>query len=194
MRQFIVGPDWRFGRDAAGDPDLLRSLAHTHGFEAVIANKERHHGAKISSTTIRDAIQAGRFEDARDLLGRPYTLFGTVVSGRRVGRKLGYPTANIIPNQEVLPPHGVFAVQAEIDTEILPGAAYYGHRSLDPNQDQNYVLETHLFDLNRDLYQQDIGVRLISFIRPDQRFNSQDALKQQIQRDTIAIREVLAAE
>jgi riboflavin kinase / FMN adenylyltransferase len=194
LHQILIGPDWRFGRNAAGDAARLRQLAAAHGFEAVVAEHKRHHGRKISSTTIRDAIRAGRFEEARLLLGRPFTIFGTVVPGRQAGRRLGFPTANIIPAQDVLPPHGVFAVQAEIDGEVHPGAAYYGHRSINPDQDRQYFLETYLFDMNRDLYQKQIGVRLLSFIRPDQHFDDEDALKRQIQRDTEAVRAVLARE
>lgn len=194
LRQITVGPDWRFGRNAAGDTNHLRRLAPAHGFEAVIAPNQQHQGAKISSTAIRDAIREGRFEEAGALLGRPFSVFGTVVAGRQVGRKLGFPTANIVPDQDVLPPHGVFAVQVAVNGRLHPGAAYYGHRSLDPERDQQYVLESFLFDMEEDLYGKPIEVRLLSFIRPDQRFDSEAALKAQITQDTKTIRSILTGQ
>jgi riboflavin kinase/FMN adenylyltransferase len=192
LRQLVVGPDWRFGRNAGGGASELRLLAGQYGFEPVISKPFLVDGVRVSSTLIRQAVQAGEFEKAQTLLGRPYTLTGQVIHGRQVGRKLGFPTANILPDQVVLPPHGVYAVETEIAGEPYGGAGYYGHRSVDPEENQTYFVEVYLFDFDRDIYGQSIGIRLLSYIRPDQRFDSYDALVAQIQRDTKAIRLILA--
>ena len=194
LRELIIGPDWRFGRNAAGTAETAKDYGDSHGFDVTVVEKQLLDGEKISSTAIRTAILDGRFEDAQVLLGRPFTIYGDVVHGRKVGRRIGFPTANIVPHQDILPPHGVFAVEAEIDGAIIPGAAYYGHRSLDPDTEQQYFLETYLFDFDEDIYDHQIGVRLVAFIRPDQRFDDEDELKAQIQKDTEAIRKALERE
>ena len=187
IEHFVIGENWRFGRDAAGDVDRLRRLGESLGFEVTAIAPVQWSGAAISSTRIRESIAAGRFDGARKMLGQPYILSGTVVRGRQVGRKLGFPTVNIVPETDVLPPHGVFAVITEIDGERIPGAAYYGHRSARPGVEGKYFLEVYLFDLDEDLYDRFIRIQFVSFIRPDQRFASEPELVEQIRLDTAAV-------
>jgi riboflavin kinase/FMN adenylyltransferase len=168
--------------------DHLRRLGKSAGFEVTAIAPVQWKGAPISSTRIRESVAAGRFDDARNMLGQSYVLSGVVVRGRQVGRKLGFPTVNIVPETDVLPPHGVFAVLTEIDGRRIPGAAYYGHRSARPGVEGEYFLEVYLFDLDEDLYDRFIRIRFVSFIRPDRQFASDADLIEQIRLDTAAVR------
>ena len=194
LRAFVVGPDWRFGQGATGSVDLLALIGEEKDFEVIIAPPLHWDGMPVSSTRIRQAIAAGNFEAVEQMLGRPYALAGEVVPGRQVGRQLGFPTANIVPVHGVLPPHGVFAVKVDIDGRMVSGAAYYGHRSAHPEQAGQYFFEVYLFDFDADLYGRHIVIQIVAYIRPDRRFDSEDALKRQIEADTVAVREILAAQ
>lgn len=192
LRAFVVGPDWRFGQGATGCVDLLALIGEERNFEVVIAPPLQWKGEPVSSTRIRRAIADGKFEAVEKMLGRPYALAGKVVPGRQVGRQLGFPTANIVPIHGVLPPHGVYAVTVDVDARTVPGAAYYGHRSAHPDRVGEFFFEVYLFDFDGDLYGRRIVIQILAFIRPDRRFDNDDALKVQIQADTESIRRVLA--
>jgi riboflavin kinase/FMN adenylyltransferase len=107
----VVGPNWTFGRGARGTPDTLRELARAHGFDATIAEPVLVDGQPISSTRIREAVLLGQLDEAARLLGRPFGVRGTVVRGKQLGRRLGFPTANVDAEGEVRPPPGIYAVQ-----------------------------------------------------------------------------------
>ncbi|MBI2437432.1 MAG: bifunctional riboflavin kinase/FMN adenylyltransferase [Lentisphaerae bacterium] len=112
LRRIVIGQNWTFGRHGRGTPELLKALAATYGFKVTVIPPVRWHGRVVSSTRIRAAVLAGRLREARGMLGRNFSLLGTVVPGRRLGRKLGIPTANLDPHNEVLPPDGVYVVRA----------------------------------------------------------------------------------
>ena len=191
LRHMTVGRDWRFGFQAEGTVDTLRRLGAEHGFEVTAVPPRQVDGAPVSSTRLRQAVYRGDFEAYRRLAGEPYCLTGTVIGGRKVGRQLGFPTANFLPEMSVLPPRGVFAVSLETDGIRHWGAGYYGHRSLDDTTPPRDIFEAYLFDFDGDLYGARIEVRLFSYIRPDRRFESHDALQAQIAADTAAIRRLL---
>jgi riboflavin kinase/FMN adenylyltransferase len=192
LTHMVVGPNWRFGHLAAGTVDTLTELGEKRGFKVDICEPCIHGGKPISSTRIRNAVRSGRLDEYREMSGRPYRLRGKVVRGKQVGRALGFPTANLEPDTEVLPPYGVFAVRAEFEEMRLPGAGYFGHRgSTEPGQ-RHDLFETFLFDFDGDLYGKTISVALLEFIRPDLRFESESALQQQIRKDIVAIETVLS--
>ena len=187
-----VGADWSFGRNRAGNAELLNRLCaersiYFSAHEAVCWKDER-----VSSTRIREAIRLGHMSDATAMLGRPVSTIGTVVHGRKIGRDLGYPTANIDPENDMLPPRGIYAARLRIGQRLHDAAAYIGHRGTF-HQNEPQVLEVYLLDEHDiDLYGQHVEVNYIEFIRSDRIFEDADALKRQIQDDIAAIRSVLA--
>jgi len=184
----VVGVDWRFGRGAAGNAKLLTQLGEELGFEVLVVPLVEWNEAPISSTRIRKGIADGHFEAVTEMMGRHYELQGTVVRGRQAGRRLGYPTANIVPRHGVLPAHGVYAVTCNISDLERIGAGYYGHRSARPDRDGEYFFEVYLFDFSDDLYGKSITINLVSFIRPDRYFNDEVELQRQIKADIEAVK------
>ncbi len=188
-----VGYTWSFGKSRSGNIHSLMDLGQQHAFAVYGVPPIRIDGEVVSSTLIRDAVTVGDLARSGELLGRPYSLFGTVVEGRRLARQLGFPTANVMPEAEVLPPFGVYAVQVEIDGVWQNGIANLGVRPTVENTPVAPSLEVHLFDWSGDLYEQDLEVRLGAFVRPEQKFSGIEALKTQIQEDIRQARSLLAA-
>ena len=189
-RHVLVGDDFRFGRDRAGDLDLLRELGPGQGFEAAGMDSFRLDGQRVSSTRVRDALAAGDMGTAEALLGRPYGMCGRVVRGDALGRKLGYPTANLLVARRPAV-EGIFAVEVEgAGKGPLPGVASLGTRPT--VEGRRLLLETHLFDFDGELYGRRIRVIFRARLRGEQRFDSLDALTEQMQRDEAEARRILA--
>jgi len=147
-------------------------------------------GERVSSTRVRQAIRDGNLEAAAQMLGRPYSVEGVVAKGRQLGRQLGFPTANVATGDVQLPPDGVWAVRVATDGRVLEGVANLGVR---PTVDGAFhSLEVHLFDFSSDLYGQTLEVTFESFIRPERKFESLEALKSQIAADSAEARRRLA--
>ena len=200
-KRVSIGMDFCFGQKRAGTADDLCELAAQHGVDVAIAQLKRLNGGRISSSAIREALQAGNIRHANYLLGRTYSLVGQVVQGQQLGRTLGFPTANLqLPPEKFLPQHGVYAVRASIcdRTEELPtteptltGVMNLGYR---PTVDgKRLVAETHFFDWSGDLYGKTLIVYLEDFLRTEQKFNSVDELKAQIQLDCEIAQKLLSA-
>jgi len=128
LRQIVIGRNWTFGRQGRGTPAMLKTMAPCFGFKVTVIPPVRWHGTVVSSTRIRAAVLAGHLEEAAGMLGRPFSLLGTVVPGRGLGRKLGIPTANLDPHNEVAPPDGVYIVRAHWDGTDYPGIVNLGVR------------------------------------------------------------------
>ena len=187
----VLGEDGRFGRDREGDVALCREL----GFEVQTVSAVRVAGRRVSSTAIRRAIRAGDFAEAEVLLGRAYSLFGTVVGGQRRGRRLGFPTANLDVHNEAIPPDGVYAAWAFADGEALPAAVSVGRRlTFGPDGDGGPVVEVHLIGRDEDLYGRDIEVRFVRRLRDQEAFPGPGALAAQIARDIEECRRLLGAD
>ncbi len=181
VKTVAVGADWRFGKGRRGDVTLLRGLADGLGFQLEALPPVMMEGERISSTRVRQAIRDGNMEAAARMLGRPYTVEGRIVEGRKLGRQLGFPTANVERGEEQFPPDGVWAVRARAGSQALGGVANLGVR---PTVDgEQRVLEVHLFDFSGDLYGAVLEVEFVSYLRPEQKFGSLDDLKDQIRRD-----------
>jgi len=184
-----VGEDFCFGHKRSGTAADLRAIAQTFGIDVTIVPLYREAGERISSSAIRHALTAGNMPLANELLGRSYTLRGEVIQGKQLGRTLGFPTANLnLPPEKFLPRHGVYAVRVGhlIDTDHETTALWSGVMNLGtrPTVDgQHTQAEVHLFDWAGDLYGKALRVHLEAFLRPEQKFESLDALKAQIQRD-----------
>lgn len=181
-KYIVVGCDFRFGHQRKGDTEMLKRLGKLHGFAVEVMEKETYGEREISSTYVREALGAGRMDLVRELLGRPFAVKGVVRHGRRIGRTLGMPTVNLIPPEEkLLPPNGVYATKTCIDGCFYQGITNIGCK---PTVDGSFRgVETYLFDVDMDLYGKEIVTELYSFERPEQKFPSLEALKNQMHRD-----------
>lgn len=184
----VTGADFRFGKDRAGGADALRTIGAAFGIIAETAPEVRAGACKVSSTRVREALQAGEPERAAALLGRPFAIEGEVVAGDRRGRTLGFPTANIPLGDYLRPAFGVYAVRARVDGEGVwrPGVANLGRRPTVDGTDER--LETHLFDFEGDLYGRTLEVALEAFLRGERRFDGLEALRAQIAADSARAR------
>ena len=187
VRHLIIGDDFRFGKGRTGDFALLQQAGAAHGFAVEAMGSVTVDGARVSSSGVRAALAAGSMEQAATLLGRPYIIDGKVVHGDKVGRQLGFATANIRIRHDPLPMTGVFAVEVSgLDGKPLPGVANLGIRPTVGGT--RPLLEVHLFDFARDIYGRHISVRFVHKLRNEQRFPNFDALKAQIAADAAAAR------
>ncbi|HXH71440.1 MAG TPA: bifunctional riboflavin kinase/FAD synthetase [Mariprofundaceae bacterium] len=190
FRHIHVGYDFAFGRDREGDVASLRDIGESLHFTVSEAAAFEMHGAVVSSSRIRSAIEAADFRLAEALLGRPYSISGHVGKGDRRGRKLGFPTANLDVRDLTHPPVGIYAVRTECEGKTWDGAAYFGYRPT--FRGRTLVLETHLFDDSPDLYKKRLKVIFVERVREDRAFKSADDLARQIARDCEAAREILS--
>jgi riboflavin kinase/FMN adenylyltransferase len=193
VRTVVVGEGFRFGRDRNGSVATLREAGAAYGFEVCTVPPVEVDGARVSSTRLRAALAAGDLATAERLLGRPYTICGRVVAGARLGRTLGFPTANLRLHREKLPLDGIFAVRVRIgaETRARDGVASLGTR---PTVDGvEPLLEAHLFDFGGDLYGRRLAVEFVARLRGEERFASLDDLTRQMHRDAARAREILGA-
>ncbi len=188
----VTGEDFVFGKGRSGNSQSLRELGKQYGFGArAVAAVDDSHGP-ISSSRIRDALKAGDCDEAARLLTRPFAIRGTVQHGDKVGRTIGFPTANIDLGTYLRPRFGIYAVTGRLaDGRLLHGAANIGIRpTFDPPKE---LLEPHFFDFAEDIYGQQIEVAFRRFLRPEEKFASLDALVGQMEQDCDQAREVLSA-
>jgi riboflavin kinase/FMN adenylyltransferase len=195
VQSVSIGQDFCFGRQRSGNASLLQAIAAPHGVQVHVIPLHRDGEERISSSAIRAALEAGNLNRANQLLGRHYTLIGEVVQGRQLGRTLGCPTANLkLPPEKFLPRQGVYAVlvhsPAWNQAAPVPGVMNIGLR---PTVDGfQLTTEVHLLDWSGNLYGQTLVVGLEAFLRPERKFASLDALKEQIQLDCQQARSRLA--
>ncbi len=180
----VAGTDCGFGYQRAGDAALLKRLAGELGYEAEIIEKAQEDGRDISSSYIKEELDLGRMEKVNELLGRPYCISGTVVHGNHIGGpELKHPTANQIPPQEkYLPPFGVYVSRVELNGRKYGGVTNIGRK---PTVEGHWPVgaETNILDWNGDLYGRDIRVELLNYERPEQKFDSLEQLRNQLERD-----------
>lgn len=192
-RHLACGADFAFGHRRGGDAAFLARWAEARGIGVTIVPHLSDSAGPISSTRIRRALQDGYPERAAALLGRDWEVRGEVFHGDRLGRELGWPTANIWLGRHLEPARGVYAVFASLaDGSVVPGVANVGRRPT-LGGDPQTRLETHLFDWSGDLYGQEVGIRLHRFLRQDATFDGLDALKAAIAADAVQARAVLGA-
>ncbi len=192
IRYLVVGDDFHFGHDRVGDFAFLQQQGAQHGFEVTHMHSFSIDGVRVSSTRIREALARGDMEGAEALLGRPYRMCGRVAHGDKRGRTIGFPTANIFLHRKVAPIEGVFAVQMfGLDGEPVNGVANVGSR---PTVDgTRTLLEVHLFDFSGDIYGRHVQIDFLHKIRCERRFESFEALKQQIMLDEQQARSFFSA-
>lgn len=192
VRHVIVGDDFRFGHERRGDFDMLRAAGRRLGFDVDATATVSVAGERVSSTAVRAALAQHDLAAAERLLGRRYSMIGRVRRGRQLGRRLGFPTANIDPGRRVLPIQGVLAVEVHgAGPSPLPGVASLGTR---PTVDgREPLLEVHLFDFDRSLYGRLLEVVFVAWLRPERHYDEVEEMVQQMHRDVAAAREILAA-
>ena len=190
-RHVAAGFDITFGAGRTGGPDALRRYGERYGFGVSIAPELLEHGRKCSSSAVREALREGRPDVAADLLGRPFALEGVVVHGDKLGRTMGFPTANISLQDYVRVHHGIYAVRTRLaDGREVAGVAYIGRRpTVDLGTEER--LEVHLFDFDEDLYGQTLETDLVRFLRGDEHFASLEAMIKQMDRDKADARAAL---
>lgn len=178
----VVGTDFRFGRDRAGTPALLCEMGEKYGFLTEIIPKAKSGDRDISSSYIREVISEGQMEKAEELLGYPYFVTGEIVHGRHLGHSLGFPTINQLPEaQKLLPPRGVYVSRTLTAGKSMESVTNIGIRPTVSGT--SLSVETYLFDCSMDLYGQEARVELLSYRRPERRFESLENLKTAIDRD-----------
>lgn len=190
LREICVGHEWSFGKNRRGNLDLLKKLGGKFNFDVVGIPPVKIKDAVVSSTAIRQAIKKGDFARATEMLGREYTILGTVIHGDSLGKKIGFPTANLSAHNEQFPPNGVYAAVARLTDGMHRGVINLGVRPTISDGKSERVLEIHLFDFDRDIYGRDVEVRFLKFLRPEKKFDNLDALVQQIRRDVEQARAV----
>ncbi len=197
-RYVLVGDDFRFGARRAGDFALLERMGRTHGFEAEALHTIEAAGQRASSTAVREALAAGDMAMAAQLLGRPYSISGRVVGGDQLGRKIGYPTANIQLKHNKPPVKGIFAVRVQglrgdPDSPDWPGVASLGTRPT-VHTNGRPTLEVHLFNFDRSIYREHLRVEFLHKLRDEAKFPNLDALIAQIDLDAQQARELLGVQ
>ena len=190
VRAVVAGDDFRFGHRGGGNFDLLVSLGHQHGFGVVKRETCCVRGGRVSSSWIRDALANDELDIARELLGRPYTVSGRVARGDQRGRTIGFPTLNIAIRRRRPALRGVYAVRvAGLENRALDAVANLGTR---PTVDgSGVVLEVHVFDWSGEVYGRCVDVSFVAKIRDERKFDSLDALRTRIARDSARAREIL---
>lgn len=193
MRELWVGHDFRLGRGREGDFKSLRSLGCKLGYTVHLVEPLLYDGHPINSTRIRKLIAAGEMEQAAELLGRRYSLSGQVIAGRHVGRSLGIRTANIACDPErVIPANGVYAAWAEVAGSRYMAAVNIGIRPSFGLTER--LLEVHLLDFENNLYNTELSIEFVHYLRPELRFAEVSALVAQIQHDIAETRTILRAD
>jgi riboflavin kinase / FMN adenylyltransferase len=193
LREICVGHEWSFGKDRRGNLDLLNNLGGQFDFNVVAIQPVKLNGTVVSSTAIRQAVEQGHLDKAAEMLGRPYTILGTVIEGDGLGKTIGFPTANLSAHSEQFPPNGVYVADAWLDGALHHGVVNLGYRPTVSKDRSNRILEIHLFDFNRDIYGQDLEVRFVQYLRPEKKFATLDVLVRQIEADVQQARELCAA-
>jgi riboflavin kinase/FMN adenylyltransferase len=192
VKYLVVGDDFRFGKQRAGNFSLLEQAGNTHGFPVAKMRTFNVGDQRVSSTRIRSALQVGDLAGAEALLGRPFWMSGRVAHGDKRGRTIGFPTANIFLHRTAVPVDGVFAVEMRgLDNTPIPGVANVGTRPTVGGT--RALLEVHLFDFDRDIYGRHVQVSFLKKLRAEYKFESFQHLKEQIQRDATQARDFFRA-
>ncbi len=189
VRKIVIGYDHQFGKNREGNIQYLKDIADTYEFEVIEIPAQDIDEVNISSTKIREALLNGDVQRAAVFLGQPYVLSGKVVRGRALGRTIGFPTANIEVNSDLklVPGIGVYAVEVHVEGNAYRGMLNIGKRPTIVSTDDVH-LEVHILDFQEDIYDKMITIRFIERVRDEQKFESVEALKEQLQKDEKFVR------
>ena len=185
VKKIVVGKDFRFGKDRKGDTVLLKKLSSKHKYKLSIIGhvKNKKTNLKFSSSTIRKNINEGLFEKVSQALGRNWFIQGKIIKGSQKARLINFPTANMKPGNHILPKKGVYCVNVIFNGNLYKGIANFGERPT--VKGVNLLLETHIFEFNRDIYGKELTVEFLTFIRSEKKFKDFKSLTTQIKKDVI---------
>lgn len=179
----VVGNDFRFGQDRQGDVKMLRAMEEVYGFKVISFDKKEWNDTIISSSAVRLALEKGNMEEVNAMLGHNYYIQGKVLHGRKIGRTLGMPTTNLTPQaNKLLPPCGVYTSNTIIDGIAYPGMTNIGYKPT-VGAEKYKGVETFIFDFDRELYGQEIMVELLTYERPEIKFDNLEDLKVKMEED-----------
>ena len=191
-KQVIVGYECQFGKNRAGNAEVLQTLGTKYKFNVTIMPPTFVDGKPVHSTRVRKAVVEGELDFVKQLLGRPHSIIGRVVRGDGLGRQLGFPTANIHDENQIHPPNGVYAIRAKLGNRLYGGILNMGMR---PTVDGlNYQIEAHLFNFNEEVYGMEIEIFFIKKVRDEQKFPDIEGLVNQIHQDVETAQRMLDAE
>ena len=183
MQFMAAGRDVSFGNKGAGNVALLQKMGEEIGFSVQIIDKIKSHDTEVSSSYIRSRVEAGEMNLAEELLGTPYSVLGKVVHGNQIGRTLGFPTVNLLPEQtKLLPPNGVYYSKVRFGRKTYFSITNIGYKPTVTNEKVKGV-ESYLYDFSQEIYEEEIEVLLYDYKRPEQRFEGMDALRSQLRKD-----------
>ena len=185
VKKILVGKDFRFGKDRKGDTALLKKLSSKYKYKLSIIGhvKNKKTNLKYSSSIIRKNINEGSFEKVSQALGRHWFMQGKIIKGNQKARLINFPTANMKPGNHILPKKGVYCVNVTLRGKSYKGIANFGERPT--VKGVNLLLETHIFEFNRDIYGKELTVELLTFIRSEKKFKDFKSLTSQIKKDVI---------
>ena len=190
LKHLIVGPDFSFGRKREGNLELLNKMGAQYGFDTEVVETALYEGEIVSSTSIRNLVREGNLLKARNFLGYNFYIEGQVKEGERRGRQIGFPTANLETDWDILPKVGVYATLANVNGIKHQSITNIGYR---PTFGHNELLiETHIFNFNEDIYKKRVKVEFIDRVRDEQKFDGPDALVEQIKIDVERVKEILS--
>jgi len=185
VKKIVVGKDFRFGKDRKGDTALLKKLSSKYKYKLSIIGhvKNKKTNQKFSSSIIRKNINEGSFEKVSQALGRNWFMEGKIIKGNQKARLINFPTANMKPGNHILPKKGVYCVNVTFNSNLYKGIANFGERPT--VKGVNLLLETHIFEFNRNIYGKELTVEFLTFIRSEKRFKNFKSLTSQIKKDVI---------
>ena len=190
LKHLIVGPGFSFGRKREGNLDLLDKMGKEYGFDTEVVETALIDGEIVSSTAIRNLVREGNMVKAGKFLGYNFYIEGQVKEGERRGRQIGFPTANLDTDWDILPKVGVYATLAHVDGIVLNSITNVGYRPTFGNNE--LVIETHIFNFNEDIYKKRIEVEFVDRVRDEQKFNGPQALVEQIKKDVDRVNVILS--
>ncbi|SHE33507.1 MULTISPECIES: bifunctional riboflavin kinase/FAD synthetase [Caloramator] len=188
IKKVVCGFDYKFGKKAKGNIDLLRMYANNYGYSLEVVDEIKINGFKVSSSAIREKLEKGLIIEANELLGYEFSIYGAVEKGNQIAREMGYPTANIYVDDRIALRNGVYATKTVINGKEYSSISNIGIKPTFNGKQK--VLETHLFNTNINLYGKEIMVKFLKFIRDEQKFDSIINLKKRIQEDIIIARNI----
>jgi len=190
LKHLIVGPDFAFGRKREGNAELLRAVGEKLGFETRVLGPALIDGEVVSSSAIRNFVREGDVTRASKFLGYDFYIEGLVIEGERRGRQIGFPTLNLDTDWDIFPGVGVYATRAYIDEEKKESITNVGYRPTFGNDE--LLIETHVFDFDRDIYGKRVRIDFVERVRDEQKFDGPDALVDQIKKDVLKVKDILA--
>lgn len=190
LKHLIVGPGFSFGRKREGNLDLLDKMGKEYDFDTEVVETALIDGEIVSSTAIRNLVREGNMTKAGKFLGYNFYIEGQVKEGERRGRQIGFPTANLDTDWDILPKVGVYATLAHVDGRVLNSITNVGYRPTFGNNE--LVIETHIFNFNEDIYKKRIEVEFVDRVRDEQKFNGPQALVEQIKKDVDRVNVILS--